>query len=168
MTPCAPGHGGVQVHLRAGQEEVDPHEQQPLHAGHQGRHLLVNLSVWFKHIFMSFFFGCGAIAFQAYPLAPGEGEPADPRARAELLLHLPRGHPAPPGPSHGAQEDRRAQEAGEPPARTADPVPGGHDPGDGPGEEAGGPGLAPRHQALLELQDRRLHHRRHLGLARGI
>ena len=32
----SPGFGGVQVHLRVRSYCLDPHEQQPLHARHQG------------------------------------------------------------------------------------------------------------------------------------
>ena len=36
MSFMSPGFGGVQVHLRVRSYCLDPHEQQPLHAGHQG------------------------------------------------------------------------------------------------------------------------------------
>ena len=36
MSFMSPGFGGVQVHLRVRSYCLDPHEQQPLHARHQG------------------------------------------------------------------------------------------------------------------------------------
>ena len=36
MSFMSPGFGGVQIHLRVRSYCLDPHEQQPLHARHQG------------------------------------------------------------------------------------------------------------------------------------